>query len=722
MADGLLLSVRFLDGRYHGSGDWPPAPARLFQALVAGAARGRAVPDEARAALAWLETLPPPAIAVPAARAARSFTTYVPNNDIDAVGGDPARVGEIKAAKAIRPMLFDEAVALDYLWRFEPGAVAARQAAAICALACGLYQLGRGVDPAWAQAQVVEWAATDGALAAGGRAVHRPAGTGEGRPLACPVPGTLGSLEARFAAGRTRFSTTGGNRRRQWLFTQPPKARFAIVAYDSPPRRLLFELRAGGDDDVFMPWPLAGAARLCERVRDLAAGRLARALPARAAVIDRLLLGRAAGPADLARRIRLVALPSIGHRHADRAIRRLLVEIPADCPLPADDVAWAFAGLALDEADPETGEIGHAGARLTRIDDPRPFAQYRIGAGTATVWRSVTPLALPAAGRGGRSGAARAARQGQAVAAVARALRHAGIDRPATAIRVQREPFDRRGRPADAFAAGTRFAPDRLWHVEIAFAGPLPGPLILGDGRYLGLGLMAPHDTARPDAVALALGPDVAIDMAEAPAFLQAARRALMALARDEGGGVPRLFSGHESDGAKAQSGRHEHVFLAADGNRRIHRLIVAAPWAADRTAGATPEQRALFARVVAELRRLRAGRLGLLDLGTAAALGDADPLIGPALTWETRTPYHPPRHPRRAKDAASAIVAALQSECAARGLPRPEVDILDLATGPRGGNLAARLRLRFAVAVAGPLMLGRDSHRGGGLFAAVAP
>jgi CRISPR-associated protein Csb1 len=34
----LLIAVHFHDGRYHGAGDWPPAPARLFQALVAGAA------------------------------------------------------------------------------------------------------------------------------------------------------------------------------------------------------------------------------------------------------------------------------------------------------------------------------------------------------------------------------------------------------------------------------------------------------------------------------------------------------------------------------------------------------------------------------------------------------------------------------------------------------------------------------------------------------------
>jgi hypothetical protein len=34
-------------------------------------------------------------------------------------------------------------------------------------------------------------------------------------------------------------------------------------------------------------------------------------------------------------------------------------------------------------------------------------------------------------------------------------------------------------------------------------------------------------------------------------------------------------------------------------------------------------------------------------------------------------------------------------------------------------GRIAARLLLHFAVGVAGPLLLGRDSHQGGGLFLA---
>jgi len=107
-ARALLLTVRLLDARYHGVGDWPPAPFRLFQALVAGAygGRWRAEPEDMQqqkyAAFAWLERLDPPHIAHPTKLDGRGTIYFVPNNDLDAVGGDPQRVAEIRAANGDR--------------------------------------------------------------------------------------------------------------------------------------------------------------------------------------------------------------------------------------------------------------------------------------------------------------------------------------------------------------------------------------------------------------------------------------------------------------------------------------------------------------------------------------------------------------------------------------------------------------------------------------------
>ena len=98
MGGCLLIAVRFHEGRYHGDADrvdaaqsWPPSPARLFQALVAGAARGAELPADDHAALVWLEGLDAPRIAAPPAWSGRGARHFVPNNDLDSVGGRPGQ-------------------------------------------------------------------------------------------------------------------------------------------------------------------------------------------------------------------------------------------------------------------------------------------------------------------------------------------------------------------------------------------------------------------------------------------------------------------------------------------------------------------------------------------------------------------------------------------------------------------------------------------------------
>ena len=59
MENALLFTVRFYEGRYHGldnrkAAEWPPAPARLFQAIMAGSAQGATVPQATATALDWL--------------------------------------------------------------------------------------------------------------------------------------------------------------------------------------------------------------------------------------------------------------------------------------------------------------------------------------------------------------------------------------------------------------------------------------------------------------------------------------------------------------------------------------------------------------------------------------------------------------------------------------------------------------------------------------------
>ena len=148
---------------------------------------------------------------------------------------------------------------------------------------------------------------------------------------------------------------------------------------------------------------------------------------------------------------------------------------------------------------------------------------------------------------------------------------------------------------------------------------------------------------------------------------------------------------------------------------------MVAAPWAVDRNMKPSQKDRRHFDRVVQQLGELRAGRLGRFDHLTAEPAEEGDPLLGPATTWIGRTSYVATRNIKKRDDPEVVVKADVAAECARRGLPIPvEIQVSDTSVGPRGGRPAAQLKLRFATALPGPLLLGRDSHMGGGLFHAV--
>ena len=609
----LLIEVRFHEGRYHGEDDgfsgaagWPPSPARLFQALVAAAARGARLPTEDEQALKWLERLAPPEIVAPAARRGQAITRFVPNNDLDSVGGDPARVSEIRVGKTWRPRIFDLDQPVIYAWHFEAGSA---DAARICAIAARLCQLGRGIDPAWASARVLDHGALQTVFDSHPGAPRVPVGAGS---IAVPRPGTLDSLVNRHRRNRARLRTVGvGRSKSRQLFAKPPKASFLHTGYDAPARQLHFELRT--TEGVFAPVALASAATLVASLRDAAAQRLQQALAAQTTLFERLIVGRGAGPGDLAQRIRQLPIPSIGTEHTDPSIRRIMVEIPADCPIPVADLKWAFAGLQPDK--PQTGAA--TAVYLVSTEDARMARRFTR---TAHAFRSITPVVLSGS-QPRRLGTAsaktadeRRREERQAAGAVVQALRHAGVRARPTDIRVQREPFQRRGTRADLFAQGTRFSKHALWHVACRFAEEVEGPLVIGDGRFCGLGLMQPVNQRRAVFV-FNLGSERPVAPADGAALMAYLRRALMALARDDEGRVARLFSGHEADGELDRGGHHRHVFLAADGGAAdepaITRLVVAAPWAVDRLAAPQFGDRRSFRRNYQAARRVAVRPLG---------------------------------------------------------------------------------------------------------------
>lgn len=719
----LLITVRFHEGRYHGSGEWPPSPARLFQALVAGAARGESLPVRMAKAFEWLEGLEAPTIAAPPAYVGSGFKTYVPNNDLDAVGGDPARIGDIRTPKFVRPRHFNAGIPLIYAWTCAEDAETQDHASTVYEIASTLYQLGRGVDMAWAQSEVVGDADAAARLGESGGVLWRPSIGGAGVSLACPHPNSLVSLTERFKRTRGRFRIVGEGRKVSQQFLQAPKASFSQIVYDSPTTFLLFDIRRG---DSFAPRSLERIVTLTEAVRDGADARMTKGLPEQEEVVHRALIGRGATEADKARRVRITPLPSIGHAQVVRSLRRVLVAVPPDCPISKGDIEWAFSGLPLD-FDPETGELTGDGALLVAAQDRTMLANYGVEAKAKhRRWRTVTPAALPERAARRRidphrrreqtkSGGERLREQAAAEAAARQALRHAGIEVQLQSIRVQREPFEATGKRAELFA-GSRFAKERLWHVELGLAESVPGPIVIGDGRYLGLGLMAPVQDA-VGILSFAIADGLA-RQAEPLELTRALRRSVMARvqrALGERATLPTFFSGHDPDGAKARSGSHRHLAFAFDAPRS--RLLVLAPHLLEGRQASESERGYLrtLAGALEDFRELRAGRAGRLSLVTENLAMQDDPLFARSTTWKSLTPYIVTRH-AKAGNAAAAIEADLVAECRRAGLPRPTIDV-ERAFARPGIGLFGLARLEFAAAVGGPILLGRDRHFGGGLF-----
>jgi CRISPR-associated protein Csb2 len=715
----------WLHDRFHGMAfgapEWPPAPARVFQALVAGCARGRRIPDEAARAFRWLEALPPPRIGTPPSRLGSTQSLWVPNNDLDALGGDPSKVSLLRTAKTLVPRLFDGNVPLLFVWTSD---TESEHLPVLAQLADHLYQFGRGVDLAWARGELAQDDEVDRILATYGGTIHVPGDrAGVHRSTLCPTVGSFDSLARRFAARRIREVVE--KRKRLELFENAPKPLFVPVRYGRKRSIVVYDLLDARDDRRPFAVSLRLVATLVQSVRDGAAARLREAFPDQTADIARILIGRKpdgrdGGPVE--DRVRIVPLPSIGHEHADLGVRRLAVELPGGASLSVEDLVWAFDGLAPSQAG--TGEV--APYLLVRNRESPMVARYARGA--RRFW-SLTPAALPESSHRRRidpshlaaeakAGAERGHEETRACAAVRAALRHAGVLTELVAVRVQREPFHARGSRVEAFAPGTRFPKERLWHIEVAFRHPVEGPLVIGDGRFLGLGVMAPQQEVEGvHAFAIESGLNSGADATD---VTRALRRAVMSRVQHALG--PRrtlaaFFSGHSADGAPARSDEGSHLSFAFLPEGRT--LLVIAPHVVERRSPYAGERDhlALLDEALRDLGVVRAGRAGLLTLRRYEIDRDCHPIFAPRRRWRTVTPYQVTRHQKN-KSAFEALSADLRAECRRRGLPVAKITPRS-AHGVAGVGLLGEAELEFARAIPGPILLGKSRHFGGGLFVA---
>lgn len=473
----LQIKLHFPARRYHGRRsedelEFPPAPARLFQALIAGSHCGAygVVHTAARdRALCWLEALEPPVIEAPAVcQTGAGITNYVPNND--------NKFEHVRTAKSFLAKVFSADATLLYRWRFDASAEAEANAAVICAMAKLVTHLGQHQDVVYASGAVTDDdEATDGAFLP----AERPDGE-----WATPKPGVLGAYQERYQAwlrGENKDNVTIPTRRTHY---RPPDA----LSFDAP--MALFEMwRKEGDEDK--------RHRVDPRRLREVAGMVRHALiewkKANPKFVQhygeelssRLIAGHEANRQHDGAHIACVPIPSV---YPDGEFRRVLL-IGYGCTDATaqelfDSVADGINGATLLDGGKPIGYLKRAAPNDAVL---RQF----IGKGQR-VWRTVTPIILTGLMRRGRG----------AEVLIARALRQAGVpESDIESVAVFSGPIVPKTVHALDYQIdkGSYLAQTPRYHAEVIFKRPVEGTLVVGRGRHCGFGLLMPCQDDAPN-------------------------------------------------------------------------------------------------------------------------------------------------------------------------------------------------------------------------------
>jgi CRISPR-associated protein Csb2 len=514
----LLLTVRFLDDRYHGlldrSGppEWPPSPFRLFQALVAGVARrgelviGDDDPENTKLApigqaLGWLQRHSrehPPIIIAPKSKTGQAITRFVPNNDSDKKFDRQERL----TAKPTIPTLFllepDENPEVHYVWHLcETDDCPIDN---IKRAARSLTTLGWGIDMAFADARRcseldiqqlkgVRWYPK---LSVGSfRETLRVPTYDDETCTLCDLRHCHHTFSTRITHGKPLKTV------------DKPKV-FDRVLYTSTERpigrpRIVFKLTDENEDPV--RYPHAKFIHIAGMVRHIGIQAMTRHPPPfikdPTEWINRVVRGkRDEAATDAHKQFSYIPLPSIGHTHADAMIRNLMIIAPLGMERELNYLAERLDGQVLEpEKNDELCETDSAPSISRRIEIQK-FSPTRgkfinqCYLGTSHVWHSVTPVILD--GHDDK-------KSEKTIRLIQTALERAGIETPCE-FTWQSIPFlknclsahkyDRNGRHT-GYHRPAHLKDRAAVHVHFTFQHAIPGPLAIGAGRHCGFGLLA---------------------------------------------------------------------------------------------------------------------------------------------------------------------------------------------------------------------------------------
>lgn len=456
------LEVRFLTGRYVASRadardepEWPPHPARLFSALVnTWAEGGREASEEA--ALRWLEDQPPPAMVASDHSTRPVQTVYVPPND---ARNESAVLFESRKRQARTfPSVTPHEPVVEFVWEISAPTLEVRRSLdELCARTSYLGHSSslvcvRGVDEHAPPTLV-------------------PVDRGGSMTLRVPCMGQFDALEHAFSV----YVDTGIRSALPCAYqayevtTEPQPEPDPASVFEE---MIVFE-RAGKSPQL----PIEACARVATVFR-------AATMTAAGTGAPEVITGHASNGARTTRpHVAYMAIPDTAHAHADGHLLGVAAVIPRD--LADAERATVYRAL-LDVTHLTLGRVGRWEIRRAGADVVTRGLRASTWSEPSDTWATVTPIELdtfPDQPYGD-----------EAELSVARACERIGLPSPIEvtvapdSVFAGVPPWHRfvRSRPASS-------RPRRpLVHAAVRFARPVTGPVLLGAGRFAGLGLLRP--------------------------------------------------------------------------------------------------------------------------------------------------------------------------------------------------------------------------------------
>lgn len=442
------LEVEYLLGRsFAGSfedrwqPEWPPHPGRLFAALAASYFENGEAQRE-REALEWLEQQPPPGIRAGAAGESTIPVAFVPTNYPN------ANVPVLREKQPRRfPAQAPSEVTVHFIWAAEPPRGIAE---VLDGLAARAGYLGKACSVVAMRAEDAapepNWTPDDA-----GDAVMR-----------VPSKGRLAELGRLFAADQ--FITAGAQQR----YRRTEDAQPGDETADSSFGAMLVYRKMEGPG-----LPIEAVLTLTDAVRRALMSNAGKGGP-----IEPILNGHEGGV-----HCAVAALPFVGREHADGHLMGFAVILPRQADLHQRRLVLRACGGLQEHGVQVTNSCYW---RTEPVDAACPMHALRPVTWTKPekLWRSVTPILLDRFPK----------KKGPSVEEIlALSCRRAGLPQPEA---IEHGPYSKVEGvpPVSAFRLHRSGEERTRWgvHATLRFAVPVRGPVLLGSGRFFGMGLMRP--------------------------------------------------------------------------------------------------------------------------------------------------------------------------------------------------------------------------------------